>query len=164
MPLYVASIVWSCDIVLLCIIVLSFQHRRQIVDPVTGGAKQIPIVWPPSEETMWLHKQVELYARKVETPADVEAWHAKSKVDLHELIEKQCIPQGFVKLMYDPSIEHRFSHNWDYSEVKERGFVWGNRFGDVAQAREPFFAWDVLIGLIANVVQSSRTIVFGTQK
>ena len=128
----------------------------QIVDPVTGELCRIPTVWPPSEEMNWVNNQIELQARRIVTPADVDAWYRRSSLDLKRLIDEQKIPRGLVQMFPSSEIDHMFTSAWEWQEFKAKGSFWGDKFGDEESAREPFSCWTEVIGLIANTVASSR--------
>ena len=106
----------------------------------------------------WINNQIEAHARNIQTPADVAAWHNKSKLDLTELIEKHRIPQGLVEMTPNPAIDNRFSPMWNWEEFKQKTF-WGSKFFDIDSAKNPFTNWNELIGLIANTVASSRAVM-----
>ena len=137
----------------------SFAISRQCVDPITGKTMTMPTTWPGSEDVQWVNKMVELRARNIETPQDVEAWYSKSKLDLSSLLQQQSIPKGFVKLPWNSQEEHRLSDKWEWKHIKQQGYVWGNKLPDSVAARQPFCEWEVLIGLIAQCVASSRAVM-----
>ena len=107
---------------------VSFSISRQCVDPITGKTMTMPTTWPGSEDVQWVNKMVELRARNIETPLDVEAWYSKSKLDLSSLLQQQSIPKGFVKLPWNSQEEHRLSDKWEWKHIKQQGYVWGNKF------------------------------------
>jgi hypothetical protein len=139
----------------------SVEAKRvlQITDPVTGELTRIPTVWPPSEEMGWLNKQIELHARDIKTPEDVEAWHVKSTVKLHELLEKEKIPGGLAEMRPSSDIDHRFSSLWKWEEFKARQKFYGAKYPSEATARQPYSNWTELIGLVANIIASSAAIL-----
>ena len=106
----------------------------------------------------WINNQIEAHARNIQTPADVVAWHNKSKLDLTELIERHRIPQGLVEMTPNPAIDWRFSSQWMWEEFKQKTF-WGCKFYDIEAAKTPYSHWNELIGLIANTVASSRVVM-----
>ena len=106
-----------------------------------------------------MSKPAELTARSIQTPADVAAWHARSKANLKEMIEKERIPQGLIAMTPSAAIDDRFSSSWRWAEFKERGVFYGSKFSDDVAAREPFTNWTELIGLLANTIASSRALL-----
>ena len=130
----------------------------QCTDPLTGEQQNIPVTWPPSQDMKWVNTQIELYARDVKTPEDIDSWYSKTKVELANLLNKQAIPAHFVQFKWDSSIENRFSANWGWEKFRDNGFFMGNRLPDTAAAREPFSNWNELIALIGNTIAASNAI------
>ena len=130
----------------------------QCTDPESGEQRNIPTTWPPSQDANWINKQIELYARNVQTPEDIHNWYSKSKLDLKSLLDQQSVPAGFVQFKWDAIIEHRFSDKWNWTKFRDCGFFMGNRLPDAVAAREPFSNWNELIALIGNTVAASYAI------
>ena len=104
-----------------------------------------------------MNQQIELQARQIETPADAEAWHKKTCLDLSELIKKHRTPAGLTEMKPSSNIDHRFSDQWEWEEFKKKTF-WGAKFTSLEEARNPFKNWSELIGIIANSVASARAV------
>jgi hypothetical protein len=133
-----------------------------LVDPVTQAPTHIPTVWPPSEEMGWLNNMIELEARQIETPQDVQDWFSKSKLNLHELIMQEQVPQSFERFAWGSgpwgNIEHMLT-KYEYEEIKERGYYYGAIL-DRSTAEGPLFSnWTEIIGLCANVVASTKAML-----
>ena len=131
----------------------------QCTDPESGEQQNIPVTWPPSEDFNWVNKQIELYARNVQTPDDLHSWYSKSKVELKKLLDQQAVPASFVQFKWDPSIENRFSDKWGWTKFRDCGYFMGNRLPDDVAAREPFSNWNELIALIGNTIAASYGII-----
>ena len=131
----------------------------QCADPESGEQHNIPVTWPPSEDLNWVNKQIELYARNVQTPDDLHSWYSKSKVEFKKLLDQQVVPASFVQFKWDPSIENRFSDKWGWTKFRDCGYFVGNRLPDAVAAREPYSNLNELIALIGNTIAASYGIV-----
>jgi len=138
---------------------LPYSFVLTCTDPQTGLQQALPCAWPPSSDTQWINKQIELHARQVKTPEDVESWNNGSNIALSKLLAERAIPYSFRRIPSDASIEHRFSSNWKYEVYKQQGFFWGSVLSEEAASLPPYSNWNELIGLFANPVAASRAIV-----
>ena len=131
-----------------------------ITDPETGVVEHVPVTWPPSNDLAWINNQIEIHARQMETPADLDAWMNRSCLDIKKLIQEQSIPGHFVKLSVGQDAIWRCeqSNKWNMAPIKERGYVMGRHFTDIESAREPYSNWNELIGIFASHLRASREI------
>ena len=138
---------------------LPYAFVLTCIDPQTGLQQALPCTWPPSQDMQWLNKQIELHARQVKTPEDVESWNNGNKIALSKLLAERAIPDSFRRIPWDTSIENRFSSNWNYEVYKEQGFFWGSVLSETDANKPPYSNWNELTGLFANAVAPSRAIV-----
>ncbi|MFM7987645.1 MAG: hypothetical protein ACKPKO_50860, partial [Candidatus Fonsibacter sp.] len=97
-----------------------------------------------------------LQARDIQTPADVAAWYAKSKLYLKDL-DRQGEDSGGLEQVRGQSTAASPPTGVGRSSRSADTF-WGNQLNDETVARSPYSNWNELIGLIANTVASSRAI------
>ncbi len=129
-----------------------------LVDPETQAVSHIPTVWPPSEEKQWLNNMIELQARDIQTPSDLDAWYNRSKLDLHLLIEREQTPKQFQRFEWDSGLEFMMS-KYNFAPIKERGFFYGAHLDRATAEGSLFSNWTELISLCANVVASTRVML-----
>jgi hypothetical protein len=128
----------------------------QLPNVLTGDMNLIPTNWPPSDETGWICKMIEIEARKVKTQADIELWRAKSALNLQELINAQRIPLNFEEMTPDPEIDGLFSEAWAWTEFKQRKYR--GTFLPKEWEIIPFEDWTEIIALLADVVAAERAV------
>ena len=138
---------------------MPFSFVLTCVDPQTGMQQALPCTWPDTTDMQWLNKQIELYARQVKTPEDVESWNKGNNIALSKLLVERAIPDTFQRFPWDASIEHRFSSNWKYEEIKQQGFFWGSVLSEETANMPPYSNSSELIALFGNTVAASRAIV-----
>jgi predicted RNA-binding Zn-ribbon protein involved in translation (DUF1610 family) len=131
-----------------------------ITDPETGVVEHVPVTWPPSNDLAWINNQIEIHARQMETPADLDAWMNRSCLNIKKLIQEQSIPGHFEKLSVGQNAIWRCeqSNKWNSAPIKERGYVMGRHFSDIESARAPYSNWNELIGIFASHLRASREI------
>ena len=135
------------------------QFVLSIKNAETDKVHFIPTGWPPKS----INNMVELYARDIKVPEDLDEdlkkWFDKTKLDLEQLIERESIPQQFRHFEWDEDKECYIDpFVWDSDHQRLHGF-WGAKLMDEIAVKEPYSNWKELIGLIANHVVASRTIL-----
>jgi hypothetical protein len=129
-----------------------------ITDPETGLVEHVPCTWPPSNDLAWINNQIEIHARDMKTPADLDGWLNRTKLDIKKLIKEQSVPGYFEKLPIGQDCIWRCeqSNKWNLAPIKERGYVMGRKFTNLDAARTPYSNWNELIGIFASHLRASR--------
>ena len=117
-----------------------------------GHMMIFPCKWQEFDEDGWLNKQVELYARKIQPPQDLDNFLKKARVGLSDLLDKVAVPSGFEKMQWVVNIEDDLN-KWTYPQsqwahLKNNG-VWGGKLRDDIPV---FGEYMELIILMANVL------------
>ena len=78
----------------------------------------------------WLTPRI--YARKMETPADLESFLSRKHVELATLMMNAGMPDHYTHHIYDNSLDWKFKRTRDWSmnllaQVKAEGF-WGGQW------------------------------------
>ena len=72
-----------------------FNKLVVIQHPATQSLMYLPMLWPGTVEDNWLMMQSELYARKVDVPANLDSFLAKQTVGLATLMDQAGTPTYF---------------------------------------------------------------------
>ena len=127
-----------------------------IQDPITNMVRVIPALWPATAEDNWLAGMAETFARQIKCPEDLEAFAAKTAVDIQELLCQAGNPGYYQKFEFTKEAQWRFQPpRWGlehFQHIVKDGFV-----GDIWRPEnwkdiKVFNDWAELAQLLGNII------------
>ena len=134
----------------------AYNRIIAIQDPITQVVKHIPAIWPATAEDNWLSGMAEVFARKIETPADLQAFAEKTAIDINKLVQNAGNPSYYKQFAFKEEAQWRFTApRWPlehFQDIVENGFVGEIWRPDNYKTTEVFSQWEELAELLGKMI------------
>ena len=133
-----------------------YNRILQVQDPLTNMVRVIPALWPETAEDNWLAGMAETFARQIKCPEDLEAFAAKTVVDIKEFLSQAGNPGYYQKFEFSKDAQYRFTPPRfgleHFQHIVKDGFV-----GDIWRPEnwkdiKVFNDWAELAQLLGNII------------
>jgi len=133
-----------------------YNRILAIEDPVKNHVQVIPALWPESIEENWLAGMAETFARQIKRPEDLEAYAAKTAVDIQQLVAQAGNPSFYQKFQFPKEAQWKFqAPKWPlekFEHVVKDGLIGQIWRPEDWKDRKVFNSWPELAQLLGNMI------------